>query len=162
MARPTSYNPDEHPRLAREYAAQCKPKAELARDLGVDRATVFRWIKDYPAFRVAFILGRKDRDLAIERALFESAKGYQHPETRFLVVSDGEDVGSHVEKMEVTVHHPPNVQAIRMWLTNRKPKRWQDKQKVEHEGRLTLEQLVAAVEKTDTAPVEQPEGPNSG
>ncbi len=141
--RPTSYDPAVHPELARQYGAAWKTRRELAEDLKLDRRTIFRWLEEHTEFRLAYKLGRREATSRVEKALFARAIGCSIPETRVVVVSDGQADGAHVEKVEITTHLPPDVSAIKTWLTNRRPKHWAEKVRQEHTGRVTLEQLIA-------------------
>lgn len=63
------------------------------------------------------------RDEMVEQALFQRAIGYQYTETRT------EKNGKDGEKTIVTQKHmPPDVHSMVMWLKNRQPMRWREKQ----------------------------------
>lgn len=135
--RPSIYHPDDHPALARKLTGEGKNKQEISEVLGIARSTLDDWRAQYPAFSVAFVLGAEDANDRVERSTFERATGYTHPEEKLLVVN------GEVERHHVTAHYPPDVAAIKFWLTNRRKDRWSDKQKIEHGGTLTLEQLLS-------------------
>ena len=42
-----------------------------------------------------------------------------------------------------TEHYPPDTQAASLWLRNRQPAKWRDRQEVNHTG--TMEQRLAAM-----------------
>jgi hypothetical protein len=115
---------------------------DIANTIGVARSTFDEWRKNYPEFSAALQQGEEDADIRVERALFERAVGYQHPETKLMTVSRGEGMGSVVERHEVTMIYPPDTAAAKFWLTNRRLDRWQERQKVEHSGKLTLEKIL--------------------
>lgn len=46
------------------------------------------------------------------------------------MVSGGQGMGSSVERVDITEHYPPDPAALKMWLNNRRPKDWADKQTV--------------------------------
>lgn len=141
--RPSLYNPDEHPKAARLLTGNGKTLADLAESFGVARSTIEEWMAAHPEFSGAIKLGREDASAAVERALFQRATGYSHPAVKILAVSGGQGVGSSVEKVPYTEHYPPDTEAAKFWLKNRRPGEWKDKQEVEHGGRVTLEQMVA-------------------
>lgn len=141
--RPTVYDPVSCCAIVRKLRGEAKTTVEIAATLGVARSTFDEWRKTHPEFRAALEEGDEDADLRIERALFERAVGYKHPETKLMVTSGGHGVGSSVERHEVTTHYPPDPTCLKFWLTNRRRKFWSDKQKIEHGGTLTLEQLLA-------------------
>ena len=148
VGRPSFYNPDEHPKAARLLAANWKTHTEMAEAIGVERHTISDWIVRYPEFAAAIELGKQDANTAVERALFQRATGYQHPAVKIITVSQGANMGSSVEQIPYTEHYPPDTEAIKFFLKNRKPAEWRDKQEHEHSGKLTLEELVKASNET--------------
>jgi transposase-like protein len=139
--RPTLYNPDEHPKAARLLTGNGKTLADLAEHFGVSCFTISEWRTVHAEFSAAIDLGKQDATAAVERALFQRATGYSHPAVKILAVSGGQGMGSSVEQVPYTEHYPPDTEAAKFWLKNRKPAEWRDKQEVEHSGTL-LEQLV--------------------
>jgi transcriptional regulator with XRE-family HTH domain len=142
--RPTRYNPEEHPKVARLLTGNGKTLADVAEYLGVNPDTINEWRKAHPLFSVAIDLGKEDACDRVARALFERAVGYEHPAVKILAVSDGSS-GSHVEKVPYVERYPPDPAAARFFLTNRRAKEWRERQEVEHSGevKLTLEQALA-------------------
>ena len=65
--------------------------------------------------------------------MYHRANGYSHPAVKFLTVSDGEGMGSHIEALHYIEHYPPDTTAGIFWLKNRRPDRWRDVQRVEAE-----------------------------
>lgn len=140
--RPSLYNPEEHPRAARMLTGNGKTLADLAEEFGVARSTIEEWMAAHPEFSGAIKLGREDASAAVERALFQRATGYSHPAVKILAVSNGQNMGSSVEQIPYTEHYPPDTEAAKFWLKNRKPAEWKDKQEIEHGGKLTLAEIV--------------------
>lgn len=148
MGRPTKYNPEEHPKLARELTGNGKTQADMAEAFGVARSTLEEWINAHPEFSVAIKLGREDATNRVERALFERAVGYSHPSEKIVVVSGGQGMGSTVERVATTEHYPPETPAALAWLKNKRPGEWKDKQVIEHEGLTGLAaRLEAAIKR---------------
>ncbi len=100
---------------------------DIAEALGIGHATLERWLKDHPELRAQYALGREDATDHVERSLYERATGYSHPSEKIVVVSDGNNSGSHVERVEITEHYAPDPVSLKMWLTNRRNKQWADK-----------------------------------
>ncbi len=157
MARPTKYNATEHPKVARQLTGMGKTIRDVAKLLGVNSDTINEWRKVHPEFSVAIELGRDDAVDAVERALWERATGFTHPSEKVVVVSGGEGMGSHVEKVPITVQYPPDTAAIKLLLTNKRAREWKDRTEVEHTGKLTLEQLVGEAIKPTTPPSSPPD-----
>ncbi len=164
MPGPASgYKSDEHPEAVRKLAARWKPKTEIAEALGIDRATLDRWIDKHPELAAAYAIGRDEASDHVERALFERATGYSHPSEKIVVVSGGQGMGSSVERVDITEHYPPDPAALKMWLNNRRPTDWADKQQVSVDMRqvppseMTTEELerqlaLLAAEKAKAPP----------
>lgn len=145
MARPAKYDPVQHPKLARELTGEGKTLTQIAKLFEVNRDTVTEWQNSHPEFSVAIKLGREDASERVERALFERAIGYSHPIVKPMVVSDGGGMGSHIEKVDLVEHYPPDTAACMSWLKNRKPEEWKDRQEVAVTGLEALAvRLVAA------------------
>ena len=157
--RPSVYDPIACTALARKLRGEGKTMEDIAATIGVARSTFDEWRKNYPEFSAALEQGDEDADIRVERALFERAVGYEHPETKLVVVSGGMGSGSFVQREEVTAHYPPDTAAAKFWLTNRRRKFWSDKQKIEHEGTLTLEQMLSRASAPPAEPTAEPEKP---
>ena len=143
--RPTLYHPEETPRIARKIMGEGKTLGDLAEVLGVHRSTMDEWRINHPEFSAMIELGRIDADDRVERALYERAVGYEHPEEKLLTVSQGAGLPSVVERHKVTAHYPPDPTALKFWLTNRRRGRWSERSQLDVGGKLTLEQLLAKV-----------------
>lgn len=82
----------------------------------------------------------------IEKALARSAIGMTIREEKALVVGDGEGT-SHVEIHSIKKQLAPNVQALKFWLTNKKPHEWKERNEVVVDGlkNMTDEELEILV-----------------
>jgi|GEM_PF-5942401 CRP-like cAMP-binding protein len=121
LGRPSKFDIIESPKVAREMMAAGKSYMDLAEALGIDRGTVTRWIDEHPTFAAAIAQGKSDAIDRVERALMKRAEGYEHKES----------------------HYPPDVHAIKFFLSNKRSQDWREKTAVEHSGHLTLEELVS-------------------
>ena len=142
--RPSKYKTDY------AFAAQrlCRTGAtisEVAAHFIVPRQTVWRWAQEHEEFRDALALGQEEADSRVVRSLYERAVGYD-------LIS--EKVGFYkgrTVRAEVREHVLPDVGAMIMWLKNRKPKEWRDRQEVvQHvevpqENEVSDEQLARAL-----------------
>ena len=121
LGRPSKFDIIESPKVAREMMAAGKSYMDLAEALGIDRGTVTRWIDEHPTFAAAIAQGKSDAIDRVARALMKRAEGYEHKES----------------------HYPPDVHAIKFFLSNKRSQDWREKTAVEHSGHLTLEELVS-------------------
>ena len=92
--------------------------AGLAELLGVGQRTIERWIADIPSFAKAVRDGRAIADGQVARSLYERAVGYRQSVERVVVLR------GQATKIDVSVQHPPNVQACIFWLRNRCRPTW--------------------------------------
>ena len=131
--RPSKYDEKLHPRLAKAYAMAGLTDAQMAEELGIALATLKNWKNDFPEFMAALTEGKEGPDGRVEDSLFRRAIGYSLEVEKPMVVSDGAQVGSHVEVVKYREKVPPNVTAQIFWLKNRRPDRWRDKQDIQVE-----------------------------
>lgn len=76
--------------------------------------------------------GKEAFDDRIERSLAQKASGYTfHTEKVF-------QFEGCVVRADIVEHVPPDVGAIKMWLGNRRPDKWKDKQEVAVTGAETF------------------------
>lgn len=106
---------------------------ELADFFGVCQKTINNWKLVEPKFLQSIREGKDkfDSDL-IESSLKHRASGYSHEEEK-IFCSNGEIV-----RATTTKHYPPDTSAIKLWLTNRDPDRWRDKQELEVSGEMKI------------------------
>ncbi len=96
---------------------------EMADIFGIPNKLIKQWKKTYPSFEQAIAEGRTEPTVQVIQALHQRAIGYNHPETK--VHFDGGEHGSQKWKtLNITKHHPPEMKAINMWLTNQQPDLW--------------------------------------
>ncbi len=126
--RPPKYNPDLHPKLAEAYAWGGATEEEIAQRLDVSVTTIANWKNQHPEFLDALTRGKQTPDDKVERSLYERATGYSFPSEKIMAVSDGKDKGSHIERVSITEHSPPDVTACIFWLKNRRKDKWRDRQ----------------------------------
>jgi DNA-binding XRE family transcriptional regulator len=143
MSRPTKYNPDEHPKLARELTGMGRTQADMAEAFDVARSTIELWMKEHPEFSVAIKLGKEDACDRVERALVERATGYTYKGKKPMVVSQGPGAGSVIEYADVETHVVPDVAAQSFFLRNKRAAEWKDRQQIEHVGLDGLAERLA-------------------
>lgn len=109
---------------------------QLAGVLKVSEQTVNAW-KKKPEFLEALRAGKDFADDQVERALFERATGYEHPEDD-IRVCDGIIVTTPTVK-----HYPPDTSAAIIWLKNRRPEKWRDKPTGDGDGEIKVNITVS-------------------
>ena len=121
------------------WAASCTDQ-ELAGKLGVTRSTLALWKKTNSDISDAITRGRADVHACaqVETTLLQRALGYEAVvkkavKLRHVKYDNGKRVseGEKVQIVEETQHVPADVSAIRFFLTNRDPSRWQNKVEME-------------------------------
>ena len=140
MGRPTRYKKE----FDEEVYKLCLLGAtddDIADFFGVTDRTIDRWKIKHKGFCRSLKRGKIQADAQVAERLFKRACGYEHPETKFFVVSQpGPNSGSEIEERETVKHYPPDTAAAFIWLKNRAG--WKDKQQHEHEAGSTLKQLI--------------------
>lgn len=129
--RPTKYHPKLHPKLAYAYLSHGNTIQDLATYLDLCQDTVNRWKNKYKDFRDAVEKATNEKNKLVESALFKRAIGAKVMRERAVTVSDGKDMGSHVEMVEEQLEHPPDTKACEFWLKNKDHKNWTDKREVD-------------------------------
>lgn len=113
----------------------------------VDIKTWHTWKKKHPLFFKSLKGWKAVADDRVERALYERALGYEWEEDG--VVYDAQK--KHNVKIRIEKRLPPDVNACRYWLTNRRPLQWREKMEVDsrHSGAIELNSTVAPFELDD-------------
>lgn len=153
VGRPTDYRPE----FVQKAADACFNGAtlyEVAELLGVCRTTLNQWRAKYPEFATALTLGGDNQCTArIRASLFERGIGYSHPDVHIAAGKEG------VTITPITRHYPPDYQSMSLWLRNRAPGEWKDKQEVEHTASQDLlDVMKAARERAGLAPPDKSKG----
>ena len=128
----------EYDKLAFKYCLLGATDKILAEYFNVTEQTINNWKHDYPSFFESIIKGKHKADSEVAEALYNRARGYTIKLKKPLVVSDGKEMGAHVEEAEQEQHYPPDTAAAFIWLKNRRSAIWKDKHEVEHSGNITI------------------------
>ena len=126
--RPTKYD-EKYNEQAYKLCLLGANDKEMADFFQVDEATLNRWKIEYPEFRESLTRGKIGADANIAKSLYHRALGYSHKETITATFQ-----GKITDTMDVIKHYPPDTPAATLWLKNRQPKLWRDKQEIEHTG----------------------------
>jgi hypothetical protein len=92
------------------------------------RGHLWRWRSSYEDFSSALLEGKDAFDDRIERSLAQKATGYTFHSEKIMSF-DGE-----VIRADIVEHVPPDVGAIKLWLSNRRFDKWRDKTEVNMTG----------------------------
>jgi hypothetical protein len=103
-------------RLAKEGFSQ----KNIYNFLGITEASGIKYKKEYESFYKALENGYQNPIAVAERKLFKLVKGYEFDSEQIVVVSDGSQVGAHVERVPIKKRMEPNLRAIEFFLKNRK------------------------------------------
>ena len=126
--RPTKYKP-EYCKQAAKLCELGATDADLAEFFEVTESTINLWKLEHSNFSESTVAGKTNHDAEIELALARRAKGFMRVKQVF-----GPE--GTIEMLQEEV--PPDTNACSLWLRNRQPQRWRDKQEVEHSGELKL------------------------
>jgi len=129
--RPTEYDP-AYVEQAAKLCALGATDYELADFFGVDTRTIYRWKNTYPEFCQSVIAGKEKADDRVERALYNRAVGYTFESEKVFQFQ------GQIVRADTVEHVPPDPSAAKLWLTNRKPADWRDKQEVQHDGKVNF------------------------
>lgn len=127
---------DGIPALVRSLAGRSKhglTDQEVADAVGATVRTIHRWKKEHPEFLKALLETKAIMDARVEMCLYQRATGYQATKTEVTV-----EGGQETKRVTKTEDVAPDVTACKLWLTNRDPGRWKDKQDVSVTGDLVI------------------------
>ncbi len=116
---------------------------QVAKNIGVNRDTLYTWKKKYPDISDALKRGKEVVDIEVENALFKKATGFTRTIKKAIKVKEvlyeagkRKSEKEHIEFADEEIYIPPDTTAQIFWLKNRKPDTWRDKQNVELSGEI--------------------------
>lgn len=131
---------DVNERVKRSIIALCeqgKTDPEIAQELGIHVRTLANWKAGDLNLMQAMANAKAVADELVEMSLFKRATGYTYRAIKFF-----QHEGCILAE-EYDEHVPPDTRAAEIWLRNRKPDKWRDKQEIEHSGSIKLEDLIS-------------------
>lgn len=144
--RPSEYHPAMDDQ-ARKLALLGLTDAEIAKFFGVTEQTLNNWKSDFPAFFESLMAGKVIADADVADSLYRRAMG----EVVFVERRVKDDDGNY-EVIRLMQKVPADAGAAKLWLTNRQPLLWRDKQAVEvtnPDGSLAPRPLDASLLSTE-------------
>ena len=113
---------------------------EIARRCGVREAVLLGWAQRCPGVEAALRTTGEMADAQVENALLRRALGYRYTEVT------EEENGSGVKRREMHKYEPPNLTAIKLWLSCRQPAKW-GARLGEADARDKLDALLSALDR---------------
>lgn len=124
--RPSEYDPSMN-EAARKLALLGLTDSEIAAFFGITETTINNWKNEFPAFLASLNAGKTIADAEVADSLYRRAMGEVVFTERRVKGKDGE-----YEVIRLMQSVPSDPGAAKLWLTNRQPTRWRDKQAVDH------------------------------
>ena len=118
----------DHLDQVRAIAMRGIDEEKLSELFDISPRQISLWKKQYPMFKEALEEGYTDADVAVLSAVYQSAVGYTHEEEK-IFQWDGEIVRADTVK-----HYKPDLNAAKLWLTNRQREHWADRKETKHSG----------------------------
>ena len=112
--------------LLEDWARQGLFDAQIAKNMGIGEATLYRYKANHPEIKEALRKGKEVVDIEVENAMLKRALGYTITINEQKVDKDG-----CVHDLKRDVHIPGDVTAQIFWLKNRRRQQWRDKVEVE-------------------------------
>ena len=106
---------------------------QIAANAGIATATLYDWKKRHPEVSEALKKGKEVVDVQVENALLKRALGYTYTETKKERTAEGVRTTTTIKEVV------PDTTAQIVWLKNRRPDRWRDKQDIHVSGSLNTE-----------------------
>lgn len=133
--RPEKYNPD-HNKMITALAMVGFTDEQISDFIGINRDTFYTWKKKHIEFSDALLAGRAKATTKVVVSLFQRATGYSHPEEK-IFCQDGRVIRAETKK-----HYPPEYKCLALWLKNKEPELWKDKQEVEGSMEMKLGKIT--------------------
>jgi hypothetical protein len=130
------YNPKIYPDIVKSLLAKGYVESQIQEIIHISVATFNSWKKKYPEFVKALKEGKQGPIDRTVNTLEKVANGFKETVKKAIVVSDGAQIGSHIEMVDIEEYIPPQVSAIRYYLNNRDKDNWSDKQNIEINGKM--------------------------
>jgi len=124
MTRETSYKP-EYDEQARKLCLLGFTDVKLADFFGVCEKTINNWKKEQVSFLQSLKAGKEIADGEVAQALYNRALGYSCPETK--VFNNAAEPEKPIT-VDIVKHYPPDAPSMAIWLNNRQPELWRQRQ----------------------------------
>jgi hypothetical protein len=111
---------------------------EMAEFFCVNQDTIYEWQSKHPQFSESIKKGKLQADAEVANKLYDRALGAEWTEQQAFKIRNQTATGVFTEDVKIVDVRraaPPDTQAISLWLRNRQPDKWRDKQEHEHAGK---------------------------
>lgn len=95
---------------------------QIAKNMGVNKTTLYDWIKKFPDISNSIKKGKAPIDFEVENALFKRAIGYEYEEIETIIEEIDGKQRKRIKKIKKVAL--PETSAMIFWLKNRKPEQW--------------------------------------
>jgi hypothetical protein len=144
--RPTKYD-SNFCEIARKLCLLGHTDKDLAKFFEISVSTLNNWKIDYPEFLESLNAGKVLADSDVAEGLYKRATGFAYEEVTFEKImikegdgtfmkpddADNDDIRLEPFKKKVVLKEiAPDPGAALSWLKNRQPKKWRDKQEIDH------------------------------
>lgn len=130
--------------LLEDWARQGLFDAQIAKNMGISEATLYRYKANHPEIKEALRKGKEVVDIEVENAMLKRALGYTITINEQKVDKDG-----CVHDLKRDVHIPGDVTAQIFWLKNRRRQQWRDKVEVEKAESVQKIEIINDLPKDD-------------
>lgn len=133
--------------LLEDWARQGLFDAQIAKNMGISEATLYRYKANHPQIKEALRKGKEVVDIEVENAMLKRALGYT-----VRIVEQKIDKFGDVHDCERDVHIPGDVTAQIFWLKNRRRQQWRDKVEYSNDGGeiSKLDEILKEIKKDAT------------
>ena len=122
--------------LLQGWATNGLTDEQIAKNMGINVATIYEWKKKYPKIDEALKKSKEVADFEVENALHKNATGYYY----------FEDVITKEGIIKVEKWAKPDTTAQIFWLKNRRAKQWREKQEIEQITDKTTSDTLERIE----------------
>ena len=103
---------------------------EMADVFGISESTLNLWKQEHLEFSESITRGKQEADANVAERLYQRAMGYSHEAVKIFMPAGAE----RPVYAPYTEHYPPDTQAASLWLRNRQPAKWRDRQELTGAG----------------------------
>lgn len=142
----------DFPLRAEDFARRGMTDNQIAKALGIHRATFYEYLNIYPDFSDAIKRGKAPVDVEVENALLKRALGYEYEES-MVEYKPGKESKKGKKKVDDKAKPTlirktqkqviPDVTAQIVWLTNRRPALWKHRKDVTLSGHMNIKVITA-------------------